>query len=704
MKRIDIHENGLYLVLEITDEREVKLLHFSALPFNEADITSKEGHSSFRPVEVLLSGFDRTGERHGTKYTITTPGARLKYSGLRDTRNEYGRKIEIETTDEPTGLTVINHMQFFDGISVVRCWTELINKGTQDLGVEYVSSFELLGIEKEGMLTSDEKLELHIPHNGWQKELIWAKYSMDELGLSVTQPDGIRRSSKVLAMSNTGSWSAKQYIPMGCLRNTEVNSTLFWQIEHNGSWYWEISDQDGHMYLQLGGPNEHHNHWWKELKPGDRFGSVPVSVGSVAGDLKSAMGELTKYRRTIRRKNIDDENLPVIFNDYMNCLFGDPTTEREMPMIDKAAEAGCEYYVIDCGWYDEGYWWDGVGEWLPCEKRFPGGFKALLDYIRSKGMVPGVWLEIEVMGIKCPKADIVPDDWYFQRHGRRVYDRSRYQLDFRNPQVRAHATEVIDRLVGDYGVGYIKMDYNIDAGIGTDLNADSPGDGLLEHNRAYLAWLDGIFSKYPDLVIENCSSGSMRMDYAQLSRHSIQSTSDIEDYRFYATISANAPSAVTPEQAAVWSYPLMDADCEQVAFNMVNALLLRIHQSGHLVNLSGERFDLVKEAISCYKAIRGDIKEALPFWPLGFSNYSDPWVSMGLSLPRRDYVAVWRRESETSRCVIPVSHRMGQKLKIACIYPANMPCDFQWNEHSGEITVEMPNRMSARLFQLDVEE
>jgi alpha-galactosidase len=60
------------------------------------------------------------------------------------------------------------------------------------------------------------------------------------------------------------------------------------------------------------------------------------------------------------------------------------------------------------------------------------------------------------------------------------------------------------------------MDYNINAGSGTELKADSFGDGLLAHNRAYLAWLDHIFSEYPELVIENCSSGGMRMDYALL--------------------------------------------------------------------------------------------------------------------------------------------------------------------------------------------
>lgn len=92
-------------------------------------------------------------------------------------------------------------------------------------------------------------------------------------------------------------------------------------------------------------------------------------------------------------------------------------------------------------------------------------------------MIPGLWLEIEVMGIKCPLVDSVCDDsWFFTRHGKRVYDRSRYQLDFRNPKVRSHADEVIDRLVSEYGIGYIKMDYNIEPGIGTEQNCDSVGE------------------------------------------------------------------------------------------------------------------------------------------------------------------------------------------------------------------------------------
>ena len=273
--------------------------------------------------------------------------------------------------------------------------------------------------------------------------------------------------------------------------------------------------------VQLSGPTEQQSHWFKDLKPGDKFVTVPAGVGAVTGDLGNMAKELTKYRRAIRRENQDNEKLGVIFNDYMNCLWADPTTEKEFPLIDAAAKAGCEYFCIDAGWYAPGLWWDSVGEWQESRERFPGGIKEVTDYIRSKGMVPGVWRELEVMGINCEKAKNAPDDWFFIRHGKRVFDRSRYQLDFRNPAVIDHVNEVIDRVVNEYGVGYIKMDYNIEPGIGTELDADSVGAGLLAHERAYLAWLDSVFKKYPDLVIENCSSGGLRIDYALLSRYSI---------------------------------------------------------------------------------------------------------------------------------------------------------------------------------------
>ncbi|WP_438433197.1 alpha-galactosidase [Gorillibacterium sp. sgz500922] len=693
---IAIHENGIHLVFAVEPDGDLLLLHAGAAPLEEKLILPEQ-RQGFRALELQASGEDR-GEYHGQLHRASYPGLRMKFAGHSDSRNAIGRKLELTLRDPETGLAATLHYQFYDGISVMRSWTELVNQGTEALDIEYVSSFSLTGLAKEGSSRRDDKMAVSYMYNGWQSEMQWRTYSLPELGLSQLTS----RSSRRIALSTSGSWAAAEFIPMALLENRETGSCLFWQIDHNGSWEWELFDQFDHLSLLISGPNEHDHHWLKQLAPGARFESVPVAVGAALGGAEAAAAALTLYRRRIRRPNDDNRRLQIIFNDYMNCLWGNPTTEKLLPLIDAAAEAGCEYFCIDAGWYSAGEWWDGVGEWLPSSERFPEGIKFLMDRIRSRGMVPGLWLEIEVMGINSPKVAETDDSWFFMRHGKRVKDRSRYQLDFRNPAVVAHADEVIRRLVEDYGVGYIKMDYNINAGIGTETDADSFGDGLLQHNRAYLAWLDRQFARYPELVIENCSSGGMRIDYAMLSRYSIQSTSDQDDYVKYAQIAATAPAALTPEQAAVWSYPLREGDDEEVIFNMVNALLLRVHQSGHLAELSPRRKELVKEALDYYKQIRGFIPEALPFWPLGLPTAEDDWMSLGLRHGDRRFLAVWHIGGRSRTVQLPLPALTGQEIEVTTGYPSGSPVRWSWNLSDGLLTVELPEPKTARLLEIRV--
>ena len=633
-------ENHMKLGFNITEDGRVLLSSFSNA---EKEFDEKKATDDiYSAVAIHIAG-ENPDDHHGAKHTGTSCEKTLKYVKHSFYKNNYGNKLEIELKNEK--LRVILHYQFFEDISTVKVWTGVINISDKNVGLEYVSSFSLVGL-----CDKNEKSEVYIPHNSWVRELNWKKYSLSQLGIERISPF----STKRINICNTGSWSSKEYLPMGAISNTYEGSAIMWQIENNGSWQWEISDIKDLMYLRISGPNEAENHWYKELKPEESFDSVPVAI-SVGKTFDDALTEMTKYRRRIVRKNKCDESLPVIFNDYMNCLWADPTTEKEIPVIDCAAELGAEYYCMDAGWYADGTWWETVGEWKPCEWRFKKGIKEVFDYIRSKGMIPGIWLEIEVMGINCSILNQFSDDCFFMRHGKRVIDHGRYQLDFRNEKVRRFATSVIDRVVSDYGVGYIKMDYNIDAGIGTEVCADSFGDGLLGHNRAYLKWIEGIMDKYPELIIENCSSGGMRMDYAMLSKHSIQSVTDQESQINMVPIAAAAATAVLPEQAAIWSYPVSDETLNLTTINMVNSMMLRVHLSGEVNNLSEEQRSIVKDGVKKYKEIRKYIPKATPFYPLGLPQYNGEWQCVGYTSEEKVFLTVWRMDSETDKINIPVA-------------------------------------------------
>jgi len=497
---------------------------------------------------------------------------------------------------------------------------------------------------------------------------------------------------------------------MGALTAPDRSRTVLWQGENPGGWRWEVGERSGTAYVALLGPTDRDHQWRQALEPGEGFTTVPAAVaigasphGEGGDGFAEAVAAMTAYRRAMRRPHPDHTALPVIFNDYMNTLMGDPTTERLLPLIDPAAEAGSEYFVIDAGWYAswEG-WWDTVGEWEESEVRFPGGLVEVTDRIKAAGMIPGLWLEPEVVGVRSPLVARLPQEAFFQRDGMRIAENGRYHLDFRHPAVIAHLDGVVDRLVADYGVGYFKLDYNVNAGPGTDLDG-SPGAGLLGHERALLAWIEGVLDRHPGLVLENCGSGALRCDYAMLSRLQLQSTSDQRDHRRYVPIAAAAPVAIAPEQAAVWAYPQPEFNDDQIASALCNALLGRIHLSVYLNRMSADQRALVAEAMAVYKRIRADIPASVPFWPLGLPGWTDSWVALALRGPQKTYVTVWRCDGDDAagERALSLPYLKGRNVAVRVLFPGSSKAAIEWNAARGELTVGLPEPGTACLFAVE---
>jgi len=646
-------------------------------------------------VEIALQCSGENSPDQGMKSGMGQPGSRLLFAGRREEVTRTGKRLVCMHNDPDLKLSVESVYEAFGGVPVVRRYSRVTNQGASPVGVEFLSSAMLHGLAAPQAY--DHELRIHVAQNSWMAEGQWHSFRPSEMGFVENE----RTSWSQAQAGSVGSWSTERYLPIAMAENTRLGLTWFWQIEHNGSWYWEISNvsaRDNYaddVYAYLGGPDDLHAAAWKSLKPGEIYETVPVAVGCVRGGFSEAVEALTHYRRLACLKlHKDNSRCPVIFNDYMNCLWGDPTEAKELPMVAAAAKAGCEYFVIDAGWYADLHedWSPTIGAWQPSLTRFPHGLKFVLDQIRQAGMVPGLWLEPEVAGAKSLLAQ-KPDHWFFQRHGKRVLKNSRFLLDFRNPEVRAYLDQVIARLVDDYGVGYIKMDYNVDSLQGTETGADSFGQGLLGHNRAHLAWLEELLKRYPDLVIENCGSGGGRMDYAMLSRLQLQSMTDQEDYLKLPMILVGASAAVLPEQLAIWSYPLAKADADQASFNMVTSMMCRIHQSGRLDSLAPEASAQVTEGIRIYKeSLRKHIPSAVPFYPLGTSDVTDfkSPVALGMRSPQQTLLAVWRIDGPAT-IKIPLASREAKLL-----YPSDLGIKISADD--GTLNVEFPRTRMACLI------
>ncbi|WP_278235708.1 glycoside hydrolase family 36 protein [Isoptericola sp. AK164] len=675
---------------------------------DDSPVTAYVGHAAedaagrhVQPlVEILAVGH---GHAHANlRHTATAVGARLRYVDHEVGTGAGRRVVTVRQRDEVTGLEVTSHLVLPDGRTSLQAWTTVHHGGEEEIVLQAVSSLVVGDPVGAGPVADVQVVE---GSSEWLAESRWTTRGLRDQGmlaeahLAVHQQQDARGSHAVVGR---GAWSSGERVPAGALASRTSGLGLAWQVEHNGPWRAEIAERltaagDGTVSLGLFGPTDTDHAWSRVLRPGETFTSVPVSISAVVGGWQDAVAEMTRHRRHLR--SAPRAGGAIVFNDYMNTLMGDPTTEKLLPLIDAAAAVGADYFCVDAGWYDDdGDWWDSVGLWEPSRARFrDGGLDRVLDHVRSAGMVPGLWLEPEVVGVRSPLADSLPHEAFLQRRGTRVVEQGRYLLDLRHESSRKHLDAVVDRLVDDMGVGYLKLDYNVTPGVGTDRAADSPGDGLLQHALAYQSWLDGVLRRHPDLVVENCASGGLRADFAMLSRLELQSTSDQQDPLLYPPIAAGALVSILPEQAASWAYPQPDMSAEEIAFTMITGISGRLYLSGRLDQMDAAQRRLVREGVEAARSWDDADLDGAPFWPIGLPSWEDDWVAVGKASATHSRIALWARSGSATTIDLTVPEGT-----VEILYPRAATDDWEVSEIApGRLRVRPgAARPGARLLQI----
>lgn len=661
--------------------------------------------TGFPFVEIQLAGENKCGYL-GNKMVHSSESGKLYYISHEISDNQL---IIRQRSDL---IEAITYFDSFDGSDAVRVHTEIRNISDEEQIVEEVSAFVVTGIGNS--ISEANNLYFTRFIQSHHAECQPKRFSFPDLGLYRV----ISESQKRISFANVGSWSTNEELPQGIIEDTANGKFAMFQIESNNSWYYEIADVSDKYYLYLGGANMNFGGWCKKLQPGESYCTVNVAL-AFSDSLNGVLAEMTKYRRNIRGMCRADEELPCIYNEYMHLSWDSPEEKNTKVYAPVVAKTGVDYYVIDCGWHDEE---DGsiiypyVGRWRESNKRFPSGVRAMLDYIRSLGLKPGLWIEPEVIGCKCSEMlEYYDDDCFLQRNGKRLCALGRHFLDYRAPKVREYMTETIRRMVEDYGAEYIKFDYNQDCGVGTDLNADSCAEGLEQTAKAFLSWVDEIRERYPDVLFEACASGGMRMDYKTLSHFSIISTSDQVDYKKYPYIAGNILSAVLPEQAAVWSYPVdnlgklgipftpddeyvkQNVSEEKVIMNMINCFLGRMHLASHLELLPDEMMKLVREGVEYHKSMNMARKTGVPYMPLGFTKFGEKLIASGLKTDDKLYLAVWNMGNKGS-AEIELKGLNPASAEVA--YPKNN--DVSYKLENNILRIDFNCEYQARMFEIDL--
>ena len=633
-------------------------------------------------IEIFTAAEQRA--RTSQAYVRSAVGSRL-----RPFDTEVGPDaVTIVQRDERTGLEVTSSLTLSGAALRVQ---HAVRASTEPVVVTAISSLTFgLGENAD----AGSAYDLLTARSEWLAENRWHRRPLTDelppLSLSIHGQDGRGHAS----LTSHGAWPTGEHLPVGALVDGS-GDTIAWQIESGAGWHVDISQGLDGLTVSLLGPTDLEHQFAHTVSGDDVFVTAPVALAVGAG-VETAFAGLTTHRRAIRRP--DGSALPIVYNDFMNTLMGQPSSAALRPLISAAADTGAEVFCIDAGWFADpeiGDWWDTVGEWREATSRFDDrGLRGIIDDIHLAGMRSGLWLEPEVVGVRSAAASTLPEDAFFRRFGARVREHDRYHLDFRHPAARAHLDETVDRLVSDYGVSFLKLDYNINPGAGTEWLATAAGDGMLGHVRAFGEWLDAVQARHPGLLIENCASGAMRADYAFLSRTHLQSTSDQQDFRLYPPIAASAPASILPEQCGNWAYPAIGMTDGETAFTLVTGLSGRLYLSGFLGELRDSQRELVSEAVALHKQLRGGLADSLPFWPLGLPSWEDDAVCLGLRSGAEALLFVWDRADDVRSIELP-----GITGDVVQLFPEG---DTSWTlDHSSDgIRIDTSAGVGARVFRV----
>ena len=456
-------------------------------------------------------------------------------------------------------------------------------------------------------------VELTLPTGAWTAHWFTSDWG-DEFTPQqqpVTEPISLR---------NTTGRSSKGLHPWAALVDADGTAVVV-SPAWSGNWRIDLEpSQDGGVTVRAGiSP-------WKfarVVRPDQPFQAPTVYVSTAATRGDAAAGLAAAVSQWVVPRSPD---VPLVWNHwwpYEDQEIDEPTFLANAAV---ANELGYDLAVLDAGWFGGGdetsQWWQIRGDWADENQvRFPHGTDGLAEATRARGVRFGIWCEIEALG----------DDSVTARDRPELVARRDDDADFRgareddpgwlgyvclgSPTGRAHALATLDGLVTRTDARWLKVDFNLDPGPGcsrTDHGHDA-GDGLYEHYQGLYETLDVLRDRHPQLIVEDCSSGGLRIDLGLLSHLHCTFLSDPDWTEFHLQllwgVSQQLPAAsIFHFSESQWRghHPLQNLDPKTIDDATFDAslravMLHRFALSLKLVELSDDQRERVRAHAAVYR-------------------------------------------------------------------------------------------------------
>jgi alpha-galactosidase len=425
------------------------------------------------------------------------------------------------------GFELDHHLRWFEDTALFEQWQVIRNEGNKSQHVSRLDSFMLQ--------LPPAAYELYYFDSDWGQE-----YELKQMPLTetITLETYVGRSSK-----GKHPWFA---LVNG---NGEIFSG---SVAWSGNWIIRFEVLAGGVIIS-GGLNN--RHFTKELAPGQSVIS-PKAILVLGKDLNDVSQQYADIgRRQWYPHNNLSSKLPIEWNHWWSYEDREINETKFRKNIQAAAKLGIDICTLDAGWFGpddyDADWYTHRGDWDHVNlARFPGGIRQLSEATHKHGMAFGLWCEIEGLGNAARLA---------QEHPNFVATRAGQSLGYiclGNPQARAWAYETLDRLITAYNLDWIKLDFNVDPGFGCDRtdHGHGNGDGLFEHYLGYYRVLDFLRETHPELILENCSSGGLRIDLGIMQHTHLTFLSDPDWPVHSLQVFWGASLMLAPEVCLHWSF------------------------------------------------------------------------------------------------------------------------------------------------------
>lgn len=421
-----------------------------------------------------------------------------RLEGLPATWGEDCDTLEVILKDQVSGLRVCLAYTAFRTVDAIARSARILNKGKKTVWLTRALS-ACLDMDQD-------EFEVLTLHGSWARE---RHLQRRKAGYGSLVTESIRGESS----HQDHPFAA--LLSKGC---TQTSGEVYaMNLVYSGNFLAKISENQFDQIRMVIGIHPERFSW--KLEPEECF-QVPEAILVYSDE---GLGKMTRtfhhlYRKHLIRSVWKDKERPVLINNWEATYF-DFNTEKLLSIAKEAAKSGIEMLVMDDGWFghresDN----SSLGDWFVNEEKIAGGLKYLVDEVNRFGMKFGIWFEPEMISEDSELYKEHPD-WALQTKNRRPGQcREQLVLDLTRQEVADYVYGRLKQILSSANIEYMKWDMNrplADVGNAV-LPAERQGELSHRYMLAVYELQEKLVRDFPELLLENCSSGGGRFDPGML--------------------------------------------------------------------------------------------------------------------------------------------------------------------------------------------